>query len=66
MEKNEMSMKDVLEMAVREINGIMVPVEYADQIARPLCGAVCLIRSCIEAIDKKPEQEGEENVQGES
>lgn len=67
MEEKKMTLKDVLKMIAGEIEAIQVPVSLADQIARPLCRNVSLLRSVIEQMkDEAPEagQEGDENVQG--
>lgn len=57
--------KDLLKMTADLIGEIVVPVRYADQIARPLCQAVANIEAVIAAIrepeENKPE-EGDGNV----
>lgn len=57
--------QDLLKMTVDLIGEIVVPVRYADQIARPLCQAVANIEAVIAAIreteENKPE-EGDGNV----
>ena len=64
MDGQGMSVKEVLQMVADDIARIQVPVEYADQISRPLCQALVNIRNCIAAIQDKeePAQEGDENV----
>lgn len=64
--EEKMTLRDVLKMIADEIEAIQVPVSMADQIARPLCKNVCLLRSVIEQMETKPEagQEENENVQG--
>ena len=66
MNENEVSVKEMLQMTVDTINAIQVPVSLADQIARPLCGAVANILAVIDAIKDAPKEnkpeEGDENV----
>ena len=58
MEEQKMTLKDILEMTVADLNRIMVPVEYADSISRPLCVAVANLRACIGSLkdETKPEE----------
>jgi len=57
----EMSAKDLLQITVDSIKKISVPVSLADQIARPLCQAVCNIEAVIAAIKDEP-KEGDADV----
>ena len=59
MEERNMTIKDILEMTVEDLNRIMVPVEYADTISRPLCIAVANLKACIQSMENetKPEEE---------
>ena len=61
MEK-EMSVKELLLITVDSIKEIAVPVSLADQIARPLCQAVCNIEAVIAAIKDEPKEGDAENV----
>lgn len=61
MEK-EMSVKELLQITVDSIKEIAVPVSLADQIARPLCQAVCNIEAVIAAIKDEPKEGDAENV----
>ena len=58
MEERKMTIKDILEMTVEDLNRIMVPVEYADTISRPLCVAVANLKACIGSMEDetKPEE----------
>ena len=66
MNENEVSAKEMLQMTVDLITGIQVPVSLADQIARPLCGAVANILAVIDVINDAPKEnkseDGDENV----
>lgn len=65
MEEREMTLKEILELTVADLNRIMVPVEYADSISRPLCIAVANLKACIGSLkDETKPEEVEENVQG--
>lgn len=55
--ENEISVKEMLERTADLIGDIVVPVKYADQIARPLCQAVANINAVIAAFDKQEEGE---------
>ena len=59
MEERKMTIKDILEMTVEDLNRIMVPVEYADTISRPMCIAVANLKACIQSMENetKPEEE---------
>lgn len=56
----EVSVNEMLRITADLINEIVIPVKYAEQIARPLCQAVANIEAVIAAI-KEPE-EGEKGV----
>ena len=56
----EVSVNEMLRITADLINEIVIPVKYAEQIARPLCQAVANIEGVIAAI-KEPE-EGEKGV----
>lgn len=57
-EQGKMTIKGILEMTVADLNRIMVPVEYADTISRPLCVAVANLKACIGSLEDetKPEE----------
>lgn len=63
--EEQISVNEMLKRTVDLIGEIVVPVRYADQIARPLCQAVANIEAVIAAIrepeENKPE-EGDGNV----
>lgn len=63
--EEQISVNELLKRTVDLIGEIVVPVRYADQIARPLCQAVANIEAVIAAIrepeENKPE-EGDGNV----
>lgn len=58
-EQGKMTIKNILEITVADLNQIMVPVEYADTISRPLCIAVANLKACIQSMENetKPEEE---------
>ena len=65
MEK--MRISDALRMTAENIEKIRVPVALGDEITRPLCAAVAMIRQCAEALEEKtaePEQEEKTDGQG--
>ena len=64
MEENKISIADLLQMTVDELEGISIPVKYADQISRPIYQAVLNIRSCIEAMTAEPAEKQEEKQDG--
>lgn len=61
--EEKMNVKDLLQMTVEDLEKIMVPVAYANEISRPLCQAVANIRACIEAFSKAPNEEKEGDVE---
>lgn len=52
----EISVIEMLQRTADLIGDIVVPVKYADQIARPLCQAVANIQAVIAAIPKEGEE----------
>lgn len=65
MEENgTMTIRDLLELTMKELEGINVPILYADTIARPLWNATQNLKTCIEAIPDRPPEEVTEDVQG--
>lgn len=61
VEEDKMTIRDLLQITVDSIKEIAVPVSLADQIARPLCQAVCNIEAVIAAIKDEP-KEGDADV----
>lgn len=55
--EEEVKMEDVLAETVSILNGIEVPMRYAERIAMPIWQAIGNLKSCIEAI-----KDGENNV----
>ena len=66
MEEKKVSIAEMLQMTVDELEGISIPVKYADQISRPIYQAVLKIRICIEAMAAEPAEEQEEKQDGDS
>ena len=56
--EEKITVKELLQRTADLINGIMVPMAYANEIARPLAQAVQQIESCIKAIDEAEKTEG--------
>lgn len=65
MNGNEMSTADILQMTAELIGGICVPVAYADEIARPLAGALSNIKYLIERT-RREEATGNERTEADS
>lgn len=65
MEEKTMKLDEVLKMIVDDIEAIQVPISMADQISRPLCQSVSMLRSVIDQMREKAKavQEGDGNVQ---
>lgn len=60
--EDKISARELLEQTASLIEDIVVPVKYADQIARPLCQAVANINAVIEAFDKQQEEGEKQDV----
>lgn len=56
----QITAEEILQQTADLIGDIVVPVRYADQIARPLCQAVANIEAVIAAFNK-PKEGDEEN-----
>lgn len=63
MDEQKITLKELLMQTVDELNAICVPVQYANDIARPIWIAVSNLQSCIDAVQETPEVD--ENVPGE-
>ena len=59
--EERVTVKELLQRTVDLINGIMVPMAYANEIARPLAQAVQQIESCINAYNEAEKTEGVED-----
>ena len=62
MNGSEMSTADILQVTAELIGGISVPVAYADEIARPLAGALSNIKYLIERT-RREEAAGNERTE---
>lgn len=60
MDEQKITVKELLIRTVDELKAICVPVQYANDIARPIWNAVNNIQSCIDAVQEEPEVD--ENV----
>ena len=59
----EMTVQEILEYSINEIENIQVPVSLANQIARPLCGVVANLRLIVDSMQPKEEvKEGDADV----
>lgn len=62
MDEQKITVKELLMQTVDELKAICVPVQYANDIARPIWIAVGNLQACIDAVQEAPEVK--ENVQG--
>jgi hypothetical protein len=51
MEENRMTVREVLEITVRNLKSIAVPVELMETIGQAVLGSVRNIEACIEAMN---------------
>lgn len=59
-----MSIREVLELVINDLNGINVPVGLMEQIGLPINQSIGNLKACVEAInrdDKKPQEEAKES-----
>lgn len=59
--EEEKSVKEILEIALRELEAIRVPISQTNEIARPIWHAAEGIKLCIQALEE-PAEEVKENV----
>lgn len=52
-----MTVKEVLEITINNLNGISVPRWLNQQIGIPIDNAISNLMACLEAMDRKPEEE---------
>lgn len=55
-----MTIKEVLEMVVKNLSGISVPVALTQQIAMPVSQAIENVKACLEAMARQDQQESQE------
>jgi len=58
----EFTVRDVLEVTMRQLNRVMVPVEMINQVGIPIRDAVHNMQMCVEAIDREAAKQAEEPV----
>ena len=59
-----MSIREVLELVINDLNGINVPVGLMEQIGLPINQSIGNLKACVEAInrdEKKPQEEAKES-----
>ena len=56
----EFTVRDVLEVTMRQLNRVMVPVEMINQVGIPIRDAVHNMQMCVEAIDREAAKQAEE------
>lgn len=56
MEK-EMTIEEVLEITIRNLKGIQIPVEMSESIGARVLGCIRNIQMCVDAIERQKAQE---------
>lgn len=51
MEENRMTIREVLEITVKNLKAIAVPVELMETIGQPVLGSIRNLEACISAMD---------------
>lgn len=64
--KTTLTVEEAIETVIRTLEDINVPIRYADEIARPISGAVGLLKSCQVAIQGTGNPEEGGDADGES
>lgn len=57
MDEKRMTVEEVLEITARQLGGIMIPAELADQIGIPIKRAMGNIQAVLQAIQRNKEEE---------
>lgn len=67
MEDNnmEITVKDALKMVIEKLEDICVPAKYADEISRPLCQGIGMLKTCVSSIEAAEQKKAEENAANE-
>ena len=60
MEEKQMTVKEVLEMVVKNLGDIHVPVREAETIGKQIAQEILNLNVCIDAMNKAQEEEAEE------
>lgn len=56
----EMTVRDVLEVTMRQLERVQVPVGMIDQVGIPIRDAIHNMKMCVEAIDRDAAKQAEE------
>ena len=59
-----MTVMELLEQTIDDLNRIEIPVALADRIARPLCGVVANLQAIHEALEEPKEEPKEGDADG--
>ena len=60
-----MTVQQVLEISINNLNAIPVPISMSQQISEPILGIINNLRLCIDALNKPAEKEPEEPEEAE-
>lgn len=55
-----MTVQQVLEISINNLNAIQVPISMSQQISEPILGVINNLKLCIDALNKPAEKEPEE------
>lgn len=56
MEERQYTIEEVLELTVKQLYAISVPVELIEQIGMPISMAIGNLKNCLEAMNRQKEQ----------
>lgn len=56
MEERQYTIEEVLEMTVKQLYAISVPVELIEQIGMPISMAIGNLKNCLDAMNRQKEQ----------
>ena len=64
--ERQYTVEEVLEMTVRKLYAISVPVELIEPVGMPISMAIGNLKSCLEAMNKGKEEAGHGEAKGET
>lgn len=64
--ERQYTIEEVLEMTIRQLYEVRVPVELIEPIGMPISMAIGNLKSCLEAMNKGKEAAGQGEAKGET
>ena len=63
MEEKKMTIEEVLELTVRQLQAVNIPIGLIEQVGAPISIAVQNLNACLESIRKSEEEQPEKDCE---